>query len=148
MGAMARTTSAKNDSLLKNYLNSTAATNNTDEGKALGSQIYKWNGFFWLNKFFCFSRVSDLSDSLLHAITIFSMNKILPWESSRDLPWGNKPCKRISQSFCWCLKWYWDLVIFCLFIYLFHKRPFFHKTLFSKFELLVPFLYLSIKILK
>ena len=60
MGAMARTTSAKNDSLLKNYPNNTAATNNTVEGKALGSQIYKWNGFFLLNKFFCISRVSDL----------------------------------------------------------------------------------------
>lgn len=60
MGAMARTTSAKNDSLLKNYPNSTAGTNNTVEGKALGSQIYKWKGFFLLNKFFCISRVSDL----------------------------------------------------------------------------------------
>lgn len=47
MGAMARTTSAKNDSLLKNYPNSTAGTNNTVEGKALGSQIYKWKGFFF-----------------------------------------------------------------------------------------------------
>ena len=60
MGTMTRTTSTKNDSLLKKYPNSTAATNNTVEGKALGSQIYKWKGLFLLKKFLCFSRVLEL----------------------------------------------------------------------------------------
>ena len=46
-GTMTRTTSTKNDSLLKKYPNSTAASNNTVEGKALGSQIYKWKGLFF-----------------------------------------------------------------------------------------------------
>lgn len=60
MGTMARTTSTKNDSLLKNYPNSTAATNNTVEGKAIGSQVYKWRGLLGREKFWGISRFLGL----------------------------------------------------------------------------------------